>query len=64
MMRTAKKLLVFISLIFISGCNITGLIIRDGEKITYYFAWANILVIFIIVVAILWIVKSFIKNAK
>ena len=57
-----KKLLIFASLIFISGCDITGLIVRDGEKIVYTFTWPIILVLFIITVAILWIIRYFIKK--
>lgn len=62
MTNTFKKLLIFASLIFINGCDITGLIVRNGEKITYSFTWLNILILFIIIAVILWIIGHFTKK--
>ena len=64
MIKTIKKLLSPLSLISITGCNTTGLIVREGEKIIYPFTWAMIIALFIITIAILLIIRYFIKNTK
>ena len=59
-----KKLLIPLSLISLTGCDITGLIVKEGEKTVYYFTWFSIIVIFVATIIILWIIRYFAKNAK
>ncbi len=60
----AKKLLIILSPIFISDYYIMNHGSNNGENVFYTFTWPTILLIFIITIAILWIIRYFIKNAK
>lgn len=64
MNRITKKILIFLSQIFVSGCNITGFIVKDGDKIIYHFTWVNIGLLLIITLVILWVVRHYLRDKK
>lgn len=62
MSNIAKKLLIPLSPIFISGCSVMNHGSNKGENVFYTFTWPTILITFIITTAILWVIRYFVKN--
>jgi len=64
MIKTIKKLLIPLSLSSLTGCDMTGLVVKDEGKIVYTFTWTTILILFVATIIILWLIRYYIKNAK